>query len=414
VKHKSQAKNAYETHKHDVLGGKCIILRTAASGDVWQFRMWVSEEKKYVRKTLGTRDFKTAIERAETLYLQLYSDVASGKKIFGVSLGELIDQYLKWRREDVRGGKITAGRLVTLSSHLKHLKKYKGEETQISKLDAQSLFDYEQWRRTENAGAQPVTIRNEQATINHLMKFAYRNGYAHFEKFDFPVLKIREVTRRDTFTLDEYDDLVRYLRKWVSKEEVQDEARLERLMIRDCILIGSNTMLRVGELMLLKWGDVIGYKNRVDDKGRKVTLVTLNVRAETAKNRKSRLITCRGGEYFKRLFERTKFKVKSDFIFCGESGDERFSKKKFYAAWEDLMNGLGINFKKRNLTWYSLRHFGITCRLRAGASIFEIAKIAGTGVDFISQHYGHFDQSMSEAVALKNFTISKEGITVRD
>ena len=166
--------------------------------------------------------------------------------------------------------------------------------------------------------------------------------------------------------------------------------------------------------MLLKWGDVIGYKNRVDDKGRKVTLVTLNVRAETAKNRKSRLITCRGGEYFKRLFERTKFKGKSDFIFSGESGDKRFSKKKFYAAWEDLMNGLGINFKKRNLTWYSLRHFGITCRLRAGASIFEIAKIAGTGVDFISQHYGHFDQSMSEAVALKNFTISKEGITVRD
>jgi hypothetical protein len=105
LKHKSQTKNASTTHKHDVLGGKCIILRTAASGDVWQFRMCIAEEKKYIRKTLGTRDFKTAIERAETLYLQLYSDVASGKKLFGISLGELVDEYLKWRREDVKGEK---------------------------------------------------------------------------------------------------------------------------------------------------------------------------------------------------------------------------------------------------------------------------------------------------------------------
>ena len=66
--------------------------------------MWVPEEKKYVRKTLHTRDFKTALSRAEELYLQLYSDVASGRKLFGITLGELIDQYLKWRQEDVIGG----------------------------------------------------------------------------------------------------------------------------------------------------------------------------------------------------------------------------------------------------------------------------------------------------------------------
>ena len=344
VNHKSQAKNARAKDVHDILGGKAIILRTGASGDVWQFRLWVAEEKKYVRKTLGTRDFKTAVQRAETLYLQLYSDVASGKKLFGITLGELVDQYLKWRKQDVKGGNITAGRLVTLTPQLKHLKEFKGEDAKLSELDRQSLYDYAQWRRTKNVGVQDVTIRNEQSTINHMMRFAYRTGYAHFDRFDFAVLRIREVTRRDTFTLDEYDDLVRYLRKWVSKKEVQDEARrLERLMIRDCILIGSNTMLRVGELMLLKWGDVKGYEDHIDEKGQKVTLVTLNVRAETAKNRKSRLITCRGGEYFKRLFDRTKLKGNNDYVFCGESGDKRFSKRTFYAAWEELMGGIGIN-----------------------------------------------------------------------
>ena len=87
-----------------MLGGKCLILRTEASGDVWQFRMWVSEEKKYVRKTLGTRDFKTAIERAETLCLQLYSDVASGKK-------SLVD-------EDFVGRWIAQGRSDAYSSRI--------------------------------------------------------------------------------------------------------------------------------------------------------------------------------------------------------------------------------------------------------------------------------------------------------
>ena len=134
--------------------------------------MWVAEEKKYVRKTLNTRDLKTAVQRAETLYLQLYSDVASGKKLFGITLGELVDQYLKWRKQDVKGGNITAGRLVTLTSQLKHLKEFKGEDAKLSELDRQSLYDYAQWRRTKNVGVQDVTIRNEQSTINHMMRFA--------------------------------------------------------------------------------------------------------------------------------------------------------------------------------------------------------------------------------------------------
>jgi len=65
------------------------------------------------------------------------------------------------------------------------------------------------------------------------------------------------------------------------------------------------------------------------------------------------------------------------------------------------MNLCGLDYKKRNLTYYSLRHFGITCRLRAGASIFDLAKVAGTGVIYIQNHYGHFDQEMSRAVALR-------------
>jgi hypothetical protein len=77
------------------------------------------------------------------------------------------------------------------------------------------------------------------------------------------------------------------------------------------------------------------------------------------------------------------------------------------------MKGIGLDYEAENITWYSLRHFGITCRLKAGASIYEISKIAGTSVGFIEKHYGHFDEAMAKSVAMKNFSISKDGILVR-
>ena len=391
-----------------------MIFRVKASGDIWQFRMWIAEEKKYLRKTLQTTDTDTAIKRAETKYLEIYSDVKTGKKIFGITLSELICAYIAWRSKDVDGGKITAGRLLTIQSQLRNLVRYKSKETKISGLDRSSLYDYAQWRRTDKLKTQDVTIRNEQVTFNHMIAYAYRNGLAHFDKFDFQSIKIKDIRTRDIFSLNEYDDLVKYLRVWVSsKQKISVAERLHRLLIRDCILIASNTMLRVGELWQLRWKDIEKYEELIDESGRKVTIVTLNVRAEIAKTRRSRKVTTRGGEYLQRLHSRAEHKSKNDFIFCGKSGDVRLPKMMFYDAWADLMRGIGIDYKERNLTWYSLRHFGITCRLKAGASIFDISKIAGTGVMNIEQRYGHFDQSMARSVALKNFSFSRDGISSR-
>jgi len=49
-----------------------------------------------------------------------------------------------------------------------------------------------------------VTIRNEQATINQMIDYAYRKGYAHFAKFDFRKISIKKdkVGRRSVFSLE--------------------------------------------------------------------------------------------------------------------------------------------------------------------------------------------------------------------
>jgi hypothetical protein len=71
--------------------------------------------------------------------------------------------------------------------------------------------------------------------------------------------------------------------------------------------------------------------------------------------------------------------------------------------WGEVMtvSGLG-NFAERKLTWYSLRHFGITQRLRAEVEISALANMVGTSVAQIERHYGHIDGNMKERVMTKD------------
>ena len=119
----------FQHSNHEILGGKGKVFRVPNSGDVYQFQMWISEEKKYLRKSLKTKDLETAMKRGEDLYLQTYSDVRSGRKLFGITLQELSDAYLKWREEDVALGHITKARLGPMSSQMNHLLAYKGHQT---------------------------------------------------------------------------------------------------------------------------------------------------------------------------------------------------------------------------------------------------------------------------------------------
>ena len=58
-----------------------------------------------------------------------------------------------------------------------------------------------------------------------MMDFAYREGYTHLPQLDFRPINVRkdEVGRRDIFALDETE-------------------RTKRLMVRDAILIASNSL----------------------------------------------------------------------------------------------------------------------------------------------------------------------------
>jgi hypothetical protein len=74
------------------------------------------------------------------------------------------------------------------------------------------------------------------------------------------------------------------------------------------------------------------------------------------------------------------------------------------------MKGIGIeNHSARKLSYYSLRHFGITMRMKSGVPVADVASVAGTSVSHIETHYRHIDDDVMIDSALRNFAPLKEG-----
>ena len=407
--------------QHDILDGLAQIFRVKQSGDVYQFRMYVKDEQKHYRKSLKTSNLETALIRGRELGMELSTNVKQGKRVFGQSIEEAVELYLDDRKTDVDSGLIVKGRWSAISTQLKHFVEIVGRRTKVSELDRGSLFEYSRLRKAianKKTGktVTDTTVANEQSTINHMMKFLNRKDISHFDLFDFKKIKIRQddIGKRDTFKLEEYDKLVRFMRSYVADKNCKDEnEKLERMIIRDYVLISSNSCMRVGELRQLTWGDVTRIETIFDDKEKEHYLAHINVRAETSKVKTKRKIICRGGEYFERLKKRQRFTSSEHLVFTSVNGTSGLSSQKWAKHWRALMTGIGISLKEwkddRNLTWYSLRHFGITMRVMSNVNILDIAKLAGTSVNHIENTYLKYKEESMRTQAMKSFSINKDG-----
>ena len=55
----------------------------------------MSAEKQYVKKSLRTRDLEQAKEKGRKLYYTMMGRIEAGQRLFTITLGELIEKYLK-------------------------------------------------------------------------------------------------------------------------------------------------------------------------------------------------------------------------------------------------------------------------------------------------------------------------------
>ena len=86
----------------EILGGKATIYTN--DNGVWQFRLWLTTDNKYVRKSLRTKVKDYAITEGEKLYIQIRSDIEKGIKYYAITVKEAAEDYLKYQKTRIGDG----------------------------------------------------------------------------------------------------------------------------------------------------------------------------------------------------------------------------------------------------------------------------------------------------------------------
>ena len=402
-------KKIYDNKTKVAIGNDAIMeLRNGN----WQFRMWIPKENKMYRKTLGTKNREIAEVNAINLVMDAKHRINNGKTFYSLTVKEAVASYVEERRGEVETGGIVIGRLGTIETHLKHFTDYIGEKTRLKDLNIDSCKGYFNFRMKKTVSI--TTLKNEQSTINSLIKYLNEKNETTIHYFKFKTTKELENAdvkkiQRQTFTYEEWKKIYTAMRKYVEKtNHISHKDLLERQIARHWILIAANCGFRTGEQRQLRWSDVGTVKH--NDK----TLANVIVRAETSKVRKGRTVIGRQGQYFDRLKQLKQPKQKDEFVFF-ENGHKQTTNKIIYKHFKKIMELAKIkDWQEREIVPYSLRHFYITQRVKAGCSLREVADMCGTSVHQIEKTYWHTDFQTKLTTAIKTYEVSDDVIALEN
>lgn len=407
--------------EQDLFDGRIRIYRTTHSGDVWQFQMWIGEEKKYIRKSLRTRDKETAINRAEDLFIEARTKQRSGEKLFSMTAKELRSKYLEYIKERVEGGQLSQGRFTNIKTFTKHYTRFVGENSKIQNISEDFFEGYRAFRQSELATITMTVVQNESITVKQMYKWAVKKKFISANYVpDYGEIRVKknEVKRRG-YSVANYDKLIKYGRLWWKKvprdAKDRDEQVYYRRSVRDFILLMANFGFRTGELLQLKYKNI---KVNDDATEKSAETATVKILAETSKVRKERTIQSRRGDIFTRRKTYSKFHGDDSFVFSKFDRDEMMTTTTLYDYYKDLK--IYVKSKEANyddsLDLYSLRHFWITLQLIHGkVDIHRIARFAGTSYTQIVNHYDNMKDSevSKELLSVKlQFDVANDGIIV--
>jgi len=80
------------------MGDRGEIFQTPRS-EIFQFRSWIPDERRYYTKTLKTKDRRTALQRAEEEALRINSSKKLGHSVFGATIKQLCPDWIGGIRE---------------------------------------------------------------------------------------------------------------------------------------------------------------------------------------------------------------------------------------------------------------------------------------------------------------------------
>ena len=389
-----------------ICDGEVKLFRTLQSGEVWQFRMWISTEKKYIRKSTRKRNLDDAKKVAREIWKQTIARMELSQPIFSITATELVELYLESKKEEVGINK-TLGRWHTMRSQLSHYLNFVGPTEKITDIDRNIWDGYFRFRRKDKPNVKDATLVNEKSTIRSMYNFAIRHEYLP-PRFlpEFTVIRT-EVRKRRALELEEWRTIYEHMRRkdWSNVSDI--ELRSQRKMLYWAVLVLANTGIRFGELRRLRWNNIQRYVKR--DNG---TEVHIRLEKEQTKNKVARTVIGRRGDVFSSIKRHSNHTRGRDFVFVENQSEtgEQLAKYIYYKLWNEMLEETGLQENsEENLSFYNLRHFYATQRLCSGADPYALAKSLGCSINYLWNHYGQVQTEMMARNLTKNVELDEDG-----
>ena len=167
--------------------------------------------------------------------------------------------------------------------------------------------------------------------------------------------------RRDTWEPKEWSSFARKVREWLKAQEVNNQDDYwDAWVAYQMLFFLANNGMRVGEICKVRRKDIQFYERKTTQKHKSVcALVQVHKSTKTG----AREVNAMGGIFAKRIWDKSTFKKKDDFLFCHLDGSA-FTTSQFRKKFEKM-----VAFTNEDERWgkhfvpYALRHFYASMRL---------------------------------------------------
>mgnify|MGYP005641032901 FL=1 len=369
----------------------CKVYRRRDGGEQYWVKIYSPTDKKYVRRSLRTKNKENSIIECKKLYKEIIQRTGSGEKIITTTVSNLTKKFIEFQTLQTQKGRLSKGRLKCIKLFLNTIVDFLGKTTRVGGIPRNKFHDqYEEYREKRSVkDITDGTIWSELQVWKQMVKWGIRQNMVSSTIFlNYPILNVVK-NRRDTFTDEEYRKIYRTLnsKSYLNHKNTYISSR--RSFIKYVFLILCNTGMRTGELRQSKWKHIgEPYEYEDEHTGEIKETVEIYIPPENSKNRKKRQVIGFGNtkEFLEKVKELSEYTKPNDFIFTTSRGDEWVLSDR---TFDSLMKECGVDKTDRKLAWYSCRHFYGTKRIGEGVPLFFLKDQMGTSLEMMDKHYGH-------------------------
>lgn len=379
-----------------------IYQRGGTSAKYWQFYYWDAEGREgfRIRKSLKTKDFRTARSLAEEEYINIRAKICNEESLQTLTVREMARLFLERKKSAINPiphAGVTPETFRVLKNRCQKLVDFLGAETKVDNLKRNAFEDYENWRSSGCGGKIPktkTTIKAELSTFKSVINsIAIKEKRVISNLPDIPEIKTprKEAThRRNHFRDDELRILIETINNWKEERITRSSASAHRKIVSYAIELMLNSGIRVGAARKIRWRDVrINPKDSLIQKKR-YRIIT--VPPENNKTGKEYECNCEVALILKQLHMISRFTKPNDLLFCNQNDGRAFSSRIWADAWRQIIERSKLEEQTgRRFSYYSLRHTYATTSLANKVPLQLLASNMDTSTKYIQEHYYHHE-----------------------